>query len=159
MMRAVKNYALATAMSGLSITATFGGGVLAAESTQSAGAVIALRTIPAGSVIEAVDVDLINRGAGGKSLSLDEVIGSEARVVLFAGHVIRPGDTREAALINRNQSVVLQFSRGVLSIRTEGRALERGAVGERVRVMNIDSRTVISGIVSESGAVIVGRAQ
>ncbi|MEM9971263.1 MAG: flagella basal body P-ring formation protein FlgA, partial [Pseudomonadota bacterium] len=42
-----------------------------------------------------------------------------------------------------------------LTIRTEGRVLDRGAVGDRVRVMNLTSRSTVSGIVAAGGTVVV----
>jgi len=54
-------------------------------------------------------------------------------------------------------SSLISFAIGALDIRTDGRALDRGALGERVRVMNLASRTVVTGAVSGPGAVAVAR--
>ena len=40
-------------------------------------------------------------------------------------------------------------------IATEGRALDRAGVGERLRVMNLGSRNTVTGTVAEDGAVLV----
>ena len=95
--------------------------------------------------------------AGGFQL-LEDVIGQEARVVLYAGRPVLPNDIGPPALIDRNQIVTLVYIAGPMTILAEGRSLGRGAVGDRVRVMNLSSRTTITGSVSLSGDVIVSNA-
>ena len=55
------------------------------------------------------------------------------------------------AIITRNQVVVVQFKGNGLHITTDGRALERGAVGDRVRIMNLSSRATLFGQVQQDG--------
>ena len=59
------------------------------------------------------------------------------------------------ALVERNQIVELIFARNGLHIVTEGRALDRAGAGERVRVMNLSSRSTLFGTVTASGTVSV----
>lgn len=86
----------------------------------------------------------------------DQAIGQEARVILYAGRPIRPGDIGPAAIIERNQIVTLRYRSHALSIATEARALGRAGPGDVLRVMNLASRTTVSGVVSPQGDVIVG---
>ena len=58
-------------------------------------------------------------------------------------------------MIGRNDLVRLVFSQGGLRIMAEGRSLGRGAVGEVIRVMNIASRTTVSGRIQPDGSVEV----
>ncbi|MQY41984.1 flagellar basal body P-ring formation protein FlgA [Epibacterium sp. SM1969] len=85
----------------------------------------------------------------------DELVGQEARVALYAGRPIRPGDFGPPAIIERNDLVTLRFRNGSLTIATEGRALGRGAEGESIRVMNLSSRTTVSGRVKADGSIEV----
>ena len=50
----------------------------------------------------------------------------------------------------------MSYMRGPLRIVTEGRALDRAAVGQPVRVMNLASRQTVSGTVAEDGSIEVG---
>jgi flagella basal body P-ring formation protein FlgA len=59
------------------------------------------------------------------------------------------------ALIERNQIVQVRFAGSQLIINTEGRALERGGVGDRVKVMNLSSRTTLFGYVQSDGHIAV----
>ena len=51
--------------------------------------------------------------------------------------------------------MALVFERGTLRIVTEGRALGRGAAGDTIRVMNLESRASLRGIVRPDGSVAV----
>ncbi|MEM9126779.1 MAG: flagella basal body P-ring formation protein FlgA, partial [Pseudomonadota bacterium] len=46
-------------------------------------------------------------------------------------------------------------NRRPLSITTEGRALGRGAAGDRIRVMNLSSRTTVTGLIRPDGQIEV----
>jgi flagellar basal body P-ring formation protein FlgA len=61
------------------------------------------------------------------------------------------------SIVRRNDIVPIVYSRGTLSITTEGRVLDDGAAGDRVRVMNLGSRQTVFGIIDANGAVQVGR--
>ena len=85
----------------------------------------------------------------------EDVVGLEARVVLYEGRPILASDVGPAAIIERNQIVTLVFSKGTLSIATEARALGRGGIGDAIRVMNLASRNTVSGTVTPDGSVVV----
>jgi flagellar basal body P-ring formation protein FlgA len=51
--------------------------------------------------------------------------------------------------------VPLVFRRGGLEIRAEGRALGRGGEGDSIRIMNLASRSTVTGWVTDSGEVHV----
>ncbi len=125
--------------------------------TAAAETVVANRTIRAQEVIAPGDVRLDPRTTNGAHAKLDEVIGQEARVAIYPGHAVMVGTLGRPALIDRNQMVELVFSRGTLRITTEGRALGRAGVGERLRVMNLSSRTVLFGTVMADGSIQVSQ--
>ncbi len=102
---------------------------------------------------------LIEGNTPGAVTDLDAAIGMEARVNLYPGRPIRAGDLRPPAVINRNEIITLQYSANGLLIVTEGRALDRAGVGERLRVLNLASRTTVTATVLEAGTAIVGPTQ
>lgn len=117
--------------------------------------VVPARTIRPAQIITETDVTF----AAGELVTgfahLSDVIGQEARVVLYAGRPILVGDIGPPAVIDRNQIVPLLYNSSGISISTEGRALERGAVGDRIRVMNLGSRATLFGQVLSDGTVEV----
>ncbi|CAD0186569.1 flagellar basal body P-ring biosynthesis protein FlgA [Ruegeria sp. THAF57] len=117
--------------------------------------VVATRTIRAKEIIAASDLELKAQDVDGAVVSKEGLVGQEARVALYPGRPIRKGDFGPPALVNRNDLVVLVFDRRPLSITAEGRALGRGAVGERIRVMNLSSRTTVSGLIRADGQIEV----
>jgi flagella basal body P-ring formation protein FlgA len=118
-------------------------------------AVVALRPIRAREIIGPQDVSLRPGAQPGALDAIEDAIGMEARVSLYAGFPVRAGDVGPPALVERNALVGLSFNRGGLRIQTEGRALGRAGLGERVRVMNMDSRITVTGVVSGPNLVEV----
>lgn len=120
-----------------------------------ADTLVATRLVRPNSVIMPGDIDTSQATIPGALTSNVEIVGLEARITLYPGRPIMPAHVGPAALIERNQPVKLVFQRGGLRIETEARALARGAVGDVVRVMNLSSRTTVSGRVQEDGSIAV----
>lgn len=123
----------------------------------AADTVLAARTIRAQSLITAQDLVVKKVDVVGAISDPAMIAGQEARVALYAGRPIRPGDIGPPALIERNQIIPLIYDHSGLSITAEGRSLSRGGPGERVRVMNMSSRITVSGEVQTDGRVLVSR--
>lgn len=128
-------------------------------SAVQADTVIAAGTIRGQSLILPSDVALIEGVTPGTLSTLDSAIGMEAAVNLYAGRPIRPGDLREPAIVERNALVTLRYDHGGLIVVTEGRALDRAARGEALRVLNMTSRTTVTGWAAAPGLVDVGPLQ
>ena len=120
-----------------------------------ADSLVATRTIPAQSVLAASDMTLVAAEIPGALASLPEAVGLEARVTLYAGRPIHAGDLGPPAIVDRNQLVALAYTAGALAIVTEGRALARGGEGDVIRVMNLASRTTVTGRIMAGGMVQV----
>lgn len=119
--------------------------------------VVATQTIRPQQVITPDAVRLDPAEVTGAFSSLDRVIGQEARMAIYPGRAIMRGAVGAPALVARNQAVELVYSHAGLRIKAEGRALGRGAEGERIRVMNTDSRTVLFGTIAPDGSILVNK--
>ena len=117
--------------------------------------VVPTRTIRAKEIIVASDLELTNTEVDGVVMDPGLLIGQEARVALYPGRPIRETDVGPPAIVDRNDLVVLVFNRQPLSITAEGRALGRGAAGDRIRVMNLSSRTTVTGHIRPDGQIEV----
>jgi flagella basal body P-ring formation protein FlgA len=127
----------------------------------SAGAVFAqsvtpVRAIRSHSVLEPDDLALSEEYFPGGVTSIEEAVGQEAKVALYPGRPILASQIHAPALVERNAVVRMSYASGPLQIVTEGRALDRGAVGDPVRVMNLASRQTVIGTVSPDGSIKVG---
>ena len=117
---------------------------------------IAARTLRASSIVTASDVQRSADKVAGSYQRVDQVIGMETRVVLYAGRPILQGDVGPPAIVLRNQIVPLVFNSSSLRIVTEGRSLGRGAAGDVIRIMNLSSRSTVTGRIQADGSVQVG---
>lgn len=124
-----------------------------------ADSLVATRTIRALAVIGPDDITLVDAEVPGALSDPAEALGLEARVAIYAGKPLRLSDLGSPALVDRNQVVTLIYLAGGLAISTEGRAMGRGAEGEMIRVINLASRTTVSGRIGPDGAVYVGTEQ
>ena len=96
-----------------------------------------------------------DRLPGDAILDLGEIEGLEARRRLAAGRVVRMRDARPEALIRRGETVTLGYASGALVLETSARALEDGAMGEIVRLSNLDTdRTVRGRVVGRKRAAV-----
>ena len=128
---------------------------LFAAGSAAADVLVPARTIRAREIITAEDLVLKSADIPGTLSDPREAIGQEARVALYAGRPLRPGDVGPPALVGRNDIVALVYTTQLLRITAEGRALDRAAAGEQVRVMNMSSRATVTGIVRADGSVEV----
>lgn len=109
----------------------------------------AARTLPAGTVIEAEHIAV----APDSMVDLDGVIGMQTRTTIYEGKPIHPSRLASPQLVNRNQIVPISYETPLMTIQTEGRALEAGQVGQVIRVMNLSSKATVSGEVFADGTV------
>ncbi len=123
--------------------------------TAMADSIVATRTIRAQTVLTAEDFTTVAAEIPGAMTDPAQVIGQEARVTMYAGRPILAANLGAAALVDRNQMVSLVFRSSGLTILTEGRALDRGGVGDVIKVMNLASRTTVTGTIAPDGSVMV----
>ena len=115
----------------------------------------AARVIRANAVIEPGDIAVSDISIPGALAAGTQLSGLEARITLYPGRPIMPTHVGPAALVFRNQPVILVYRSGGLSIAAEARALSRGGEGDLVRVMNLGSRNTVLGKVRPDGRVEV----
>lgn len=121
-----------------------------------ADSLVATRVIRAQTVITAEDVALVAADLPGALADPAAAIGQEARVAIYPGRGIRAGDLGRAAVVERNQIVSLAYRAGALTIFAEGRALDRGGPGDIIEVLNLASRSKVTGQIADDGSVSVG---
>lgn len=121
-----------------------------------AQAVVATRDLAARTTVGQADVATVTADIPGVARSAEQVVGQELRVAVSAGRPLRLADLTAPAAVERNQPVLLHYRVGRLAIAAEGRALDRAAAGQTVRVMNLASRGILDGVVRPDGSVRVG---
>lgn len=120
----------------------------AAMTTSEAAGVHAATALRPGAILTAADIEV--RAEGGIH-SPDQFIGMELIRAVYPGQQIRLSDLRAPTLVKRNDIVSIEYRHGALAIIADARALDRGAAGDRIRVMNLGSRTTITATVTGAG--------
>lgn len=132
---------------------------VAGQYYESARLPVLRRPVLAGEIISAGDIELVS--VRGRRLPPDAVngtailTGKAAKRTLRAGEPIRIGDIQEPVLVAKKSLVTLTVQTPYLTITTQGRALEDGALGDTVQVTNAKSGKTILGVVSGPDTVIV----
>lgn len=117
--------------------------------------VVATRTLRAQTVLTLRDLSVVDGTAAGTASDPMEVLGLETRLAVYAGTPLRLDLLRQPATVRRNQLLGLVYQSGSLVIRADGRALERGAPGDVIKVMNQSSKSVLRARILDSGEALV----
>lgn len=120
---------------------------------------VPLRALARGDIVRASDVSIVRRPkaevSGEPSASPNEVIGLSARRAVRLGAALRVADLMKPELVQRNETVTLQYQVPGIVLTLRGKALESGSEGDTVNVLNIQSKRTVQGIVSGLGRVTV----
>ena len=117
------------------------------------------RPLAAGQVIAASDLELVSWGdrrlPANAIRDAGEMIGQTPRRPLQQGGLVTSADLKRPVVVARGAQVVIVMSMQNMRLTARGQALDEGAVGDTVRVVNPQSRAVVSGVVREDGHVDV----
>ncbi|MBV8576084.1 MAG: flagellar basal body P-ring formation protein FlgA [Acetobacteraceae bacterium] len=83
------------------------------------------------------------------------VVGKMARRTLLPGRAIMPVALNNPRAVVNGAEVKLVYIDGGLTIVTSAAALQDGAVGDTIKVRNVDSGLTISGVIQSDGSVRV----
>lgn len=120
-----------------------------------ADSLVASKMIKAHTVLHFEDLEMVKKDFPEGISDFAEIIGMETLITLYPGKPILASNLAPKALIERNQIVVISYALSGLEIRTEGRALMRGANGDFIEVMNQSSRSKVYGKIMADGVVHV----
>lgn len=118
-----------------------------------------VRRVEPGEIINQRDVHWVSvradRLTGNTIASQERLFGKSPRRPLRAGEPILASDLREPVLVEKNSIVTIRLETPRMVLTAEGRALDQGAAGDVVRVMNTHSKKIINATVEQSGDVRV----
>lgn len=100
------------------------------------------------------------RRAGPSTISrLEDLIGRTPRRPITAGQAVRITDVRPNYVIGKGDLVTIILKAGTMTLTVSAEALEKGAVGDIIRVRNHQSRKVLETRVLAADTVAVTTAQ
>ena len=121
--------------------------------------VAAKRNLSAGQIITADDIDIRSvredEARSDKKAAWEDLLGKEVKKPLKAGRFLSPDDVRTKVMVVKGKPVTLSFVKGGVMLSSQGKAMENGGLGDSVRVMNIQSKSVVQGTVTGPEAVAV----
>ncbi len=121
-------------------------------------AVATTRLLP-GTILSAPDLRLARleqeRVPAGAARKIEDAIGKQLRIQSASGVPLLLSDLTAPTIVRREARVLMVAEGPGLSLTAEGRALESGAAGEHVRVLNPVSKAVIDAVVIGDGRVRV----
>ncbi len=116
-------------------------------------------TIRNGQKISSADIDFISVRVdtlnAGYILDTDALIGMTPRRILAAGKPIRDNDIQAPQLIKRGDIVTMTFNSGTLALTAQGKAMENGARGDTIRVVNASSNKTLQATIVDAKEVSV----
>jgi flagellar basal body P-ring formation protein FlgA len=127
--------------------------------TETFEAAVPARPIAQGEVLRASDLIVTRRPkaefAAGVFTNPEQVVGLAARRSLPAGRALRPADLQKQELVARNENVTITYEVPGIVLTMRGQALESGAQGDLISVLNVQSKKTIHATVVGPGRVTV----
>ena len=116
-------------------------------------------TIRTGTLIGARDIDMIqvreSEMSGNTILDPQTLIGMTPRRTITQGSPIQVSDILKPEAVTRGSLVTMIFDSGAMRLTAEGKALQNGAAGDTIRVLNTASNKTLQAMVTDNGDVIV----
>ena len=119
---------------------------------------VPIRALARGEVVRAADVTIERRPKAdfreGVAAAADPT-GLAVRQPVRAGQPLRASDLMRPEIVHRNESVTLVFEAPGLVLTMRGKAIDPGAQGDMVSVLNSQSNRTVQGTVAGPARVIV----
>lgn len=123
---------------------------------------VARRDMKAGQIVTRDDIAVNRIAQDGRRridpANVDDLIGKEIKRTVRAGQNITANDVQTQVMVAKGKVVTLNFSKGNIMLSAKGKALENGGLGDSVRVMNLQSKSVVQGTVTGPETVLIPAA-
>jgi len=148
--------ALRTVLAGV-VAMAIGAGVAQAAET----VLVPNRVIYPGETVEAAALSAVTLLEGkiapaDMAVALPDIEGKVAKRTLLPGRYVPINALRDAFLVDKGAAVEAVFVSGSLRISASAVTLTAGSAGDAMKVRNVDSGKILSGILMADGTVMVG---
>jgi flagella basal body P-ring formation protein FlgA len=122
-------------------------------------AAIATRALARGELIKQNDISIERRPKSEFSSDaparVADIVGLAVRGNVRAGQGLRNSDLMKPELVKKNEMVLLHYEVPGIVLTMRGQALDSGAEGDLVNVLNIQSKRTIQGVITGAGRVTI----
>jgi flagella basal body P-ring formation protein FlgA len=116
------------------------------------------RPLARGDVIKAADVAMARRPRAdvGADVLADatKAVGLAARNTINVGRSLRAADLMKPEMVQRNESVTIVYEVPGIMLTVRGKAMDSGAEGDMIDVLNVQSKRTVRGTVVGPGRVV-----
>ncbi|MBL4584379.1 MAG: flagellar basal body P-ring formation protein FlgA [Pseudomonadales bacterium] len=121
--------------------------------------VVAMHSVPRGALLQADQLQLVdwdvNRLKYGYFSSIKQVVNRQVRKPLRGGKPVLPEQLGITQVVRKGDEVLIEATKGQISVRSPGIALSDGGAGQQINVRNRRSKKVIRATVVAPGKVSV----
>ena len=121
--------------------------------------VVATRAVPRGATLQADQLQLVdwevNRLRYGYFGAIKQVLNRPLRKPLNAGIPVLPDHLGITQIVKKGDGVLIEASKGLVSVKSPGIALSGGGVGEQINVRNRRSKKIVRAVIVAHGLVSV----
>lgn len=118
---------------------------------------VLLENVQHGRVITELDIKMIQikERAFNKNMIVDPyaLVGMTAKRVLVADRPLRSNEIIAPQIIERGEYVILSLKTGIMNLTTQVKAMQSGAKGDIIRVMNMESNQSVQARITGTRAV------
>ena len=121
--------------------------------------VVATQSVPRGATLQAEQLQLVNwevsRLKYGYFSVIKQVLGRPLRKPLNGGMPVLPDHLGITKIVKKGDGVLIEASKGLISVKSPGIALSGGGVGEQINVRNRRSKKIVRATIVARGLVSV----
>jgi flagella basal body P-ring formation protein FlgA len=122
-------------------------------------AAVLTRPLAIGEIVKAADINIARRPkaefAAGVVTGADQALGLAARRAMRPGEMLRQTDLAKPEVVARNDNVTITYHVPGITLTLRGKALDGGAHGDTINVLNVMSKRSIQATVAGPGHVIL----
>ncbi|MAY89033.1 MAG: flagella basal body P-ring formation protein FlgA [Pseudooceanicola sp.] len=119
------------------------------------------RRVMPGEILQAHDLQMIDLPYARLSVfaetEMTNLVGKQVRRILTQGRPVMMQSVIEPLVITRGDKVSIRYDDGRLALSAPGRALDDGHRGQEIRIVNLVSNTLVTGIARAQGEVEIIR--
>lgn len=112
-----------------------------------------------GDVIGATDIEWVSIHARKIQrdvvMKSEDLIGRTPRRAAFPGKPLLANDLERPQVVQRGETITIVYADGAMRLSTKGKAMQNGALGDVIRVSNLNSNKSVDGMITNSGEVTV----
>ncbi|HVJ35555.1 MAG TPA: flagellar basal body P-ring formation chaperone FlgA [Terriglobia bacterium] len=117
------------------------------------------RLVSAGDTIQQDDIDWtssrVDQLASNTVTDAQQMVGRIAKRPLRPGQVLRATDLISEPTVHKNDLITIAVQTRDMSLTVRGKALEDGAVGQTIHVMNVNTKKQLVGAVKDASTVLI----